>query len=195
MDDDDVDDHDSLLSTKPPVPGQIVFAVGDDILPRYYSQSPSPPDTDGLHVVVPYELYPAATADWAQRVRNTSGTVVVCGVPIIVVLFTVGVLLTAGALRRVQTSVLSTAFYVFLTLIVDAFVLWIQCGGEWLKAAVGVDLRDIISNSSDVLCKVDAVFLSLISIIRMSQSLRTSALYARGTGTLYPHPDPVRLSG
>lgn len=156
-DDDEVDR--SLMATeRPAVVDQIVFTVGDDILPRYYTQSQSdePAAADEV-VVVPYELYPAATGDWAQRVRDTSGVVVVCGAPVIVVVFSVAVLLTVGAIRRVQTSVLSTSFYVLVAVVVDAFVLWTQCGGEWLRAAVGIDLRDIITTSNAVLCKVLAL--------------------------------------
>ena len=153
-DDDDDDDVDAVMATeRAPVADQIVFTVGDDILPRYYTQPPPATDQPS-DVVVPYELYPAATADWAQRVRDTSGVVLVCGAPVIVVVFTVGVLLTAGAIRRLQTSVLSTAFYVLVAVMVDAFVLSTQCGGEWLRAAVGVDLRDIVTTSNAVLCKV-----------------------------------------
>jgi len=157
--DDDDDDVDTMLqATKSKLADQIVFAVGDDILPRYYTQPQQPASTESLDdddvVVVPYELYPAATTDWAQRVRDTSGVLIVCGAPVILVVFTVGVLLTASAVRRVQTSVLSTAFYVFVALVVDAFVLWTQCGGEWLRAAVGVDLRHVISSSNAILCKV-----------------------------------------
>jgi len=158
--DEDDDDVDSVLASKPPatVSEQIVFAVGDDILPRYYTQSVVNSAAAAAQqvddVVVPYELYPAATADWAQRVRDTSGLLIVCGSPVVVVLFTVGLLLTASAVRRVQTTVLSTAFYVFVALIVDACLLWTQCGGEWLRAAVGIDLRDLITSSNSVLCRV-----------------------------------------
>jgi len=152
--DDDDDDVDAVLETKQPVPDQIVFAVGDDILPRYYTQSPgsAEPVAD---VVAPYELYPAATADWAEQVRDTSGMIIVCGALVIVVVFSVGALLTASAVRRVQTTVLSTAFYVLVAMVVDAFVLWTQCGTEWLRAAVGIDVRDLLSSSNAVLCKVD----------------------------------------
>jgi len=154
--DEDDDDVDTALATeRPPVSDQIVFTVGDDILPRYYTQSAGSSEL-AADAVVPYELYPAATGDWARRVGDTSGVVIVCGVPVILVVFIVGVLLTASAIRRVQTSVLSTAFYVFVALVVDAFVLWTQCGGEWLRAAVGIDLRDIITSSNAVLCKVRA---------------------------------------
>jgi len=152
INDEDDDDVDTVLATKPPVPDQIVFAVGDDILPRYYTQSHS--SSESVGDVVPYEQYPAATADWAQRVRDTSGVLIVCGAPVIIVIFSVGVLLTASAVRRVQTTILSTAFYVLVALVVDAFVLWTQCGSEWLRAAIGIDLRDIVTSSSDVLCKV-----------------------------------------
>jgi len=152
---DDDDDVDTVLATKPPAPDQVVFAVGDDILPRYYTQSPD--SSEPVADVVPYELYPAATADWAQRVRDTSGVLIVCGAPVVVVIFSVGVLLTASAVRRVQTTILSTAFYVLVALVVDAFVLWTQCGSEWLRAAIGIDLRDIITSSSAVLCKVDSL--------------------------------------
>jgi len=164
--DEDDDDVDTLPATKPPVPDQIVFAVGDDILPRYYMQSlsSSEPVDD---VVVPYELYPAATADWAQRVRDTSGVLVVCGAPVVIVIFSVGVLLTANAVRRVQTTILSTAFYVLVALVVDAFVLWSQCGTEWLRAAIGIDLRDIVTSSSAVLCKVH----STTSLVYLHTSL------------------------
>ena len=153
--DEDDDDVDTVLATKTPVPDQIIFAVGDDILPRYYRQSPS--SAEPVDDVLPYELYPAATPDWAQQVRDTSGVLVVCGAPVVVIIFTVGVLLTASAVRRVQTTILSTAFYVLVALVVDAFVLWTQCGGEWLRAAVGVDIRHIVTTSSAVLCKVDSL--------------------------------------
>jgi len=153
--DEDDDDVDAVLVTDPPVPDQIVFAVGDDILPRYYTQSPRSAEPAGD--VVPYELYPAATADWAQRVRDTSGVLIVCGAPVIIVVFSVGVLLTASAVRRVQTTILSTAFYVLVALVVDAFVLWTQCGAEWLRAAIGIDLRDIVTGYSAVICKVGSL--------------------------------------
>ena len=153
--DEDDDDVDAVVATKRPVPEQIIFAVGDDILPRYYTQSPS--SAEPVDDVVPYELYPAATADWAQQVRDTSGVLIVCGAPVVIIVFTVGLLLTASAVKRVQTTILSTAFYVLVALVVDAFVLWTQCGGEWLRAAVGIDLRDIITTSSAVLCKVDSL--------------------------------------
>jgi len=155
-DDEDVDTS-LLVATQPPsVPDQIVFAVGDDILPRYYAQSRGGDAGDAVaDVVVPYELYPAVTGDWAEQVRDTSGMVIVCAALVIIVVFSVGALLTVGAVRRVQTSVLSTAFYVLVAIVVDAFVLWTQCGAEWLRAAVNVDLRDIITSSNAVLCKVN----------------------------------------
>jgi len=158
--DEDDDDVDSVLATKQPAPDQIVFAVGDDILPRYYTQSPSSAEPVG-DVVVPYELYPAATADWAQQVRDTSGMLIVCGALVIIVVFSVGALLTASAVRRVQTTVLSTAFYVLVAIVVDAFILWTQCGGEWLRAAVNIDVRHILSSSNAVLCKVSCLLLSI----------------------------------
>ena len=103
--------------------------------------------------------------------RDTSGVVIVCSAPVILVVFTVGVLLTASAVRRVQTSVLSTAFYVLVALVVDAFVLWSQCGGEWLRAAVGIDLRHIITGSNAVLCKVRATFYRQYCAKRMQRYL------------------------
>jgi len=159
--DKDDDDVDTVLATKPPAPDQIVFAVGDDIMPRYYTQSPGSAEPVGQ--VAPYELYPAATADWAEQVRNSSGLLIVCGALVIIVVFSVGAVLTASAVRRVQTSVLSTAFYVLVAIVVDAFVLWTQCGAEWLRAAVGIDIRYILTNSNAVLCKVRMMFLVLIN--------------------------------
>lgn len=180
--DEDDDDVDTALATKWPDPDQIVFTVGDDILPRYYTQSAGSVEP-AADVVVPYELYPAATADWAQRVRDSSGVVIVCAAPVIVVVFTVGVLLTAGAIRRVQTSVLSTAFYVFVALVVDAFVLWSQCGGEWLRAAVGIDLRHIITSSNAVLCKiypyVSYLAVNLSSWLTVVMAAETTCIYQR----------------
>jgi len=157
--DENDDDVDAILATKPPVPDQIVFAVGDDIMPRYYTQSPGSAEPVGE--VAPYELYPAATADWAEQVRNTSGLLIVCGTLVIIVMFSVGAVLTASAVRRVQTTVLSTAFYVLVAIVVDAFVLWTRCGSEWLRAAVGIDVRDILTSSNAVLCKVNCLCLSI----------------------------------
>jgi len=154
-DDDDVDASLLMMATRPPsVPDQIIFAVGDDILPRYYTQSRADADRPVPDVVVPYELYPAATADWAAQVRDTSGMLIVCGALVIIVVFSVAAVLTVSAVRRVQSSVLSTAFYVLVAIVVDAFILWTQCGAEWLRAAVNIDIRDIITSSSAVLCKV-----------------------------------------
>jgi len=67
--------------------------------------------------------------------------------------------------------VLSTAFYVLVALVVDAFVLWSQCGGEWLRAAVGIDLRHIITGSNAVLCKVRATFYRQYCAKRMQRYL------------------------
>jgi len=66
---------------------------------------------------------------------------------------------------------LSTAFYVLVALVVDAFVLWSQCGGEWLRAAVGIDLRHIITGSNAVLCKVRATFYRQYCAKRMQRYL------------------------
>lgn len=62
--------------------------------------------------------------------------------------------LTAVPLRRLYSTVLSTAFYVFASLMVDALVLLVQCGAEWLRLTASLDVRVLATGSSAVVCKV-----------------------------------------
>jgi len=71
------EDDDDVATRRPPAPDQVIFSVGDDILPRYFTQSAetsAAEEADGA--VVPYELYPAATKHWAGQVRRARQYVV-----------------------------------------------------------------------------------------------------------------------
>ena len=74
--------------------------------------------------------------------------------PILLAVCTVGNLTTATALQRLYLSVLSTAMYVFVSLLVDIIVLWSRCGIDWLRLVTNVDLRDKVMSSATALCKV-----------------------------------------
>lgn len=91
--------------------------------------------------------------DEATRLRELMALIVYLS-PAFLVFATVGNLLGAVTLYRIYPAVLSTAFYVFVGLLLDTVVIWSRCGLEWLRLITDKDLRGIIASSSAVICKV-----------------------------------------
>lgn len=74
--------------------------------------------------------------------------------PLILAVCTLGNVFGAVVIRRFYPHVLSTALYVFAVLVLDLIVVWSRCGLEWLSLVADVDVRDLMTSDSIVVCKV-----------------------------------------
>lgn len=126
----------------PEVTATVVYLPEEFIFPRYYYYTIGGP-LAGARPVEREET----------RLRELMALVIYLS-PAFLVFSAVGNLLGAVTLYRIYPAVLSTAFYVFIGLLLDTVVIWSRCGLEWLRLIADTDLRGIIASSSTVLCKV-----------------------------------------
>lgn len=74
--------------------------------------------------------------------------------PFLLVIGTIGNLLSALILCKLMNKVLSTCMYIFVGMVTDLLVLYMRCGNEWLDELLGKNVAHIAKHSSKSVCKI-----------------------------------------
>ncbi len=82
--------------------------------------------------------------------------------PILLIVGTVGNILTATLMWIFHRRVLSTCLYMFAVEIVELVSLYAACGNDWLYAMAHVNVRRISMHSSKSLCKIHPFITDLV---------------------------------
>lgn len=73
--------------------------------------------------------------------------------PFLLLLATIGNVLSLLAFRHLVATTWSTCFYLHVLCVVDLVVLYIKCGGTWYRKVADSDLSERIMRFSDAMCK------------------------------------------
>ena len=73
--------------------------------------------------------------------------------PLLLIVGTVGNIITDVILWRFIHKVLSTCLYLFVAQVSDLVVLYFLCGNEWLSAIAYLDIRKMAMLSNNSVCK------------------------------------------
>ena len=74
--------------------------------------------------------------------------------PLLLVVATIGNIMSTVVLWRLFRKVLSTCLYVFCSMMVDLLVLYVHCGNDWLSHLANVDVKHVAQLSSRSMCKI-----------------------------------------
>ena len=105
--------------------------------------------------------------------------------PFLLLLGTVGNLLSLVVMYRLSHQVLSTCIYFCLLSIVDLLVLYTRCGNEWLANITNFDLSNVLMVSSESVCKVYPFVFNFI--FHLSKWLMVCVAIEGFISTRYPH--------
>ena len=97
------------------------------------------------------------SAEYAEKTfpeRKAAKDIMVYGAPFLLVVGTIGNVVSAIVLWRLLRKVLSTCVYVFVMMPVDLVALYIRCGNDWLVHTADVNVRHIAMLSSKSMCKI-----------------------------------------
>jgi uncharacterized membrane protein len=85
--------------------------------------------------------------------------------PLLLILGTIGNILTAIVLWKFVHKVLSTCLYVFVSQVSDLVVLYLLCGNVWLSTLTGLDVRQKAMLSNNSVCKYDVNMASIYQYV------------------------------
>lgn len=86
--------------------------------------------------------------------EDMAATLLIYWPPALLVIGTIGNILSAIVMARMFQKVLSSCLYIFVMLIIDLTVLYIRCGNDWLRNLADVDIKYIAKLSSNSVCKI-----------------------------------------